>query len=109
MSTTNRYEFELPDGSSDAEKLNDALLKLDALVNCVVEDEVASEPGSPSEGQAWIATAGGTWGSTTVATNDIVAYQLGTWRAYTPIDGQLALVIDVTTLKKFVSGSWSAA
>ena len=66
---------------------NDALNRLDALVQPVVESAVLTEPpATPLSGEAWIIAdaASGAWAG---HANEIAAWQDGAWRYYDPATG----------------------
>lgn len=66
---------------------NEALLRLDALVQASVEARTLSvPPASPLEGEAWIVPAGasGAWAG---HAEEIAAFQAGAWNFYDPAPG----------------------
>ena len=66
---------------------NDALNRLDALVQPVVEStQVAAPPVSPLPGEAWIVPSGAT-GAWSGHGDEIAAWQAGAWIFYDPADG----------------------
>jgi len=66
---------------------NDALNRLDALVQPVVESAALSAPPStPLSGEAWIVPAGAT-GAWAGHTDEIAAWQDGAWTFYDPAEG----------------------
>ena len=73
---------------------NEALRTLDAVVQLLVLDkDLATPPGSPSEGSRYIVAASptGAWAGHAA---DIAAYQDGAWMFYPPREGWLAWVAD---------------
>ncbi len=69
--------------------VNEALLRLDALVRTGVESRtVAVQPAEPGEGAAWLIPAGASgtdWSGFDVG--DIAVFRDGSWQAYGPLDG----------------------
>ena len=66
---------------------NDALEKLDALVQPIVQSRaLAAPPATPLPGDAWIVPAGasGAWSG---HSDEIAAFQSGAWRFYDPAEG----------------------
>lgn len=66
---------------------NDALNRLDALVQPVVEDStIATPPAAPVPGEAWIVPGGAT-GAWSGHNTEIAAFQDGAWSFYDPAEG----------------------
>jgi hypothetical protein len=85
---------------------NDALRILDTLVQLVVLDrDLTTPPGSPSEGQRWIVKATGT-GAWAGHNNAIAAWQDGAWNFSTPQTGWVAFVADEGTLLVWNGTAW---
>src|SRR2546421_13099958 len=73
---------------------NEALRALDAVVQLLVLDkDLASPPGSPTDGSRYIVASSPT-GAWTGQAAKIAAYQDGAWMFYTPREGWLAWVGD---------------
>ncbi|WP_417480371.1 DUF2793 domain-containing protein [Maricaulis maris] len=76
--------------------VNEALMRLDALVQAVVQSRsVTVEPATPAEGAAWIIPGGASgtaWSS--LDAGDIAVWRDGYWTAFTPADGWRVSVID---------------
>jgi len=95
--------------SSQAQKhitMNEALSKLDVLVQPVVEDlDFSNPPGSPVEGASYIVAspAGGVWAT---HENDIASYLNGSWVFYTPKQGWRVYVLDEDTPYDFDGTDW---
>ncbi len=86
---------------------NEAIRKLDAIVNLAVADrDLAAPPGSPIEGQRFIVAAGptGAWAGQAAK---IAAYQDGAWAFYTPIEGWTAWVADEDVLVIWSGTAWT--
>ena len=73
---------------------------LSAVTQLQVFSRVASEPGSPSEGDVYILTAGGN-------INKVAVYDNGEWVYLTPRQGWLAWIADENQYRKFSGTSWS--
>lgn len=85
---------------------NDAVRALDALVQLAVLDrDLASPPGSPSDGQRWIVAASpsGAWAG---HATQIAAWQDGAWEFYAPRTGWFAYVPDEGTLLAWNGTAW---
>ncbi len=86
---------------------NEAIRRLDALVQMSVESRaVAVAPGSPVEGAAYI-VAGGASGAWTGWEGDVAAFQDGAWVRLTPTAGWRAWVRDEAALVAFNGTGWS--
>lgn len=86
---------------------NEAITALDAIVQLSVKDkDLATPPGSPSEGDRYIvaASATGDWAG---EEGNVAAYQSGAWAFYTPQDGWFAWVDDESLFYVYGSSAWS--
>ena len=87
---------------------NDALAMLDALVQLsVLSDTVSAPPATPSEGDRYIAPAGGTGAFAGIA-GRIVSYQSGAWTNFVPQRGWVAYIVDRAELRYFDGAVWQA-
>lgn len=87
---------------------NDALNRLDALVQPVVEStEVAAPPVSPLPGEAWIVPSGAT-GAWAGHAAEIAAWQAGAWIFYDPAEGWQVFDRASGTLLVFAGTDWVA-
>jgi len=85
---------------------NDALRILDTLVQLAVLDrDLTTPPGSPSEGQRWIVKTGAT-GAWSGHVNAIAAWQDSAWQFSTPQSGWCAFVVDEGTLLLWNGTAW---
>jgi hypothetical protein len=85
--------------------VNEALRRLDALVQVTVQSAaLAAPPGSPAEGQRWIVAAAAT-GAWAGQSGKIAAWQDGTWTFYAPLDGWTAVDVSTDTLMMFNAGT----
>src|SRR5262245_59670219 len=85
---------------------NAAIRGLDALVQLAVLDrDLATPPGSPSDGQRWIVAASPT-GAWSGHANHVAAWQDGAWHFYVPRTGWLAYVIDEGFLAGWNGSAW---
>src|SRR4051812_34325010 len=85
---------------------NAAIRALDALVQLSVLDrDLATPPGSPSDGQRWI-VAGSPTGAWSGHAGHIAAWQDGAWRFYVPRVGFLADVVDEAKLVTWSGSAW---
>jgi len=86
---------------------NDALVRLDALVDLYILDrDRADPPGSPTDGDAYIVAASPTGAWAGQAGN--IAYLIdGAWRFYVPVKGLVAYVADEQTIIVFTASGWA--
>jgi hypothetical protein len=85
---------------------NNAVRGLDALVQLAVLDrDLASPPGSPTDGQRWIVAASPT-GAWAGHAKHVAAWQDGAWRFYVPRVGWLVYVVDEGTLLAWSGSAW---
>lgn len=86
---------------------NDALVRLDALVDLYILDrDLADPPGSPSDGDAYIVAASPTGAWAGQAGN--IAYLIdGAWRFYVPVKGLVAYVAEEQTIIVFTASGWA--
>ena len=85
--------------------VNEALRRLDALVQVAVQSAaLAAPPGSPAEGQRWIvaAAATGVWSG---QSGKIAVWQDGAWAFYAPLDGWTAVDVSTDTLLLYNGGA----
>jgi len=66
--------------------VNEALLRLDALLGCAIEGEIATPPADPEDGKAWL-VGGGASGEWAGHDGKIAARQAGQWLMAEPRDG----------------------
>jgi len=84
---------------------NEALARLDALVQLAVLDrDLAAPPGSPVEGDRYIVAAGAT-GAWTGWSGDVACFVGGAWLRLVPREGWVAFVVDEASLL-YWSGGW---
>ncbi len=87
---------------------NEALLKLDVLVQmAVVDRDQTTPPPAPEEGQAWIVAAGAAddWAG---HDGEVAAWQGGAWRFFAPRAGWVAWVMDEGRLLIHDGTAWAA-
>ena len=85
---------------------NDALRILDTLVQLAVLDrDLTTPPGSPSEGQRWIVKTGAT-GAWAGHSNAVAAWQDGAWQFSTPQTCWCVYVVDEGTLLVWNGAAW---
>ena len=85
---------------------NSAIRSLDALVQLAVLDrDLATPPGSPSDGQRWIVAASPT-GAWAGHAKHVAAWQDGAWHFYVPQVGWFAYVIDEGWLAAWNGSAW---
>ena len=87
---------------------NDALNRLDALVQPVVESTaLATPPVSPLPGEAWIVPSGAT-GAWAGHTHEIAAWQDGAWSFFDPAEGWQVFDRASDALLIFLGSAWVA-
>lgn len=87
--------------------VNEAFRALEALSFRVLSDSTDAEPGSPSEGDAYIITASATgtdWGTFTA--NDVAIYVASAWINITPFEGLCLWVNDEDLSKVYDGSNW---
>lgn len=110
MATTNNFGVTLLE-SSQAQKeitINEAFGKFDALLRgAVLDKDLATPPGSPSAGDAYIVAASptGAWSGKA----KFIAYFDGVWRFIVPKEGMQVRVIDEASTYVYASGAWAAS
>ncbi len=88
---------------------NEALRALDAVVQLsVLDKDLASPPGSPADGDAYIVAASpsGAWAG---QAGKIAAWQDGAWAFYIPREGWRAWVADEDTVYFHDGSAWNAS
>ena len=77
---------------------NNALLALDALLQCAVKDkDLGAPPASPADGDRYIVAASPT-GAWAGKAGQVAAWQDGAWRFYPPKAGFIAFAVDELSL-----------
>jgi hypothetical protein len=85
---------------------NEALLRLDAVVQLAVLDrDLAAPPGSPAEGDRYIVAAGATgdWDDWDL---DVALYADGAWMRLEPTAGWIAFVADEAAIVYWTGSAW---
>ncbi|MEM6499038.1 MAG: DUF2793 domain-containing protein, partial [Pseudomonadota bacterium] len=88
---------------------NEALRKLDAIVQLsVIDRDLTTPPSTPSDGDRYIVAVGGEaeWAD---QASSIAAYQDGAWAFYSPNEGWLAWIDDEDILVAWDGNSWITA
>jgi hypothetical protein len=102
--------FLMPAQAQKHVTVNESLLRLDALVQMQVQSRsISSQPGSPSDGQVWIAPAGKTgpeWGG--YADWSLAHYRDGAWEAIAPREGWRAWVADEEVFVRCTGSAWTS-
>lgn len=85
---------------------NDALVRLDALIDLYILDrDLTAPPGSPTDGDAYIVAANPTGAWAGQAGN--IAYVIdGGWRFHVPVKGMVAYVADEQKMIVFIASGW---
>jgi hypothetical protein len=88
---------------------NEAIRRLDALVQPgVVDRDLSAPPGSPAEGACYIVASGAT-GAWVGREGEIAAYQDAAWTFYTPREGWIVWVCDENLLCAWDGSAWVVA
>lgn len=87
--------------------VNEALLMLDGLVHCIVEDELSTPPTTPANGQAWLigTSASGAWAG---QEGKIAMRQLDQWLFAAVRDGMQVLNKASGQRINRIAGAWRA-
>jgi hypothetical protein len=90
--------------------LNEALVKLEAIVQLVVKSDTLS-PTSPVPGDRYIVPNSSSYAAwSTFAAGDVaVCVEGGGWRRVTPLAGWRAYVTDLAVEKTFLAGAWAVS
>lgn len=100
----------MPSQAQKAVTVNESLSRLDALVQMAVESRsVGVQPGSPADGEIWIAPAGKTgpeWGG--YADWALAHYRDGAWEPIVPRAGWRAWVKDEGVFARYTGAAWTA-
>lgn len=87
--------------------VNEALRRLDALVQLAVADrDLSAPPGAPAEGARYIVAAGPT-GAWAGHAGDVAAYLDGAWEFLAPARGWIAFVADEALLVHWTGAAWA--
>lgn len=87
--------------------VNEALLMVDGLLHCAVEDQRSTPPSTPSDGQAWLVGTGAT-GAWAGQDGAIALRQAGQWLFATARDGIHLLNKSSGQWMSRISGAWHA-
>lgn len=87
--------------------VNEALARLDALVDCAIEAQLPAPPAAPAEGKSWLVATGAS-GAWTGQGGAIACLQQGQWLFQPPVDG-LRLLNKATGQYLHYLGSWRMA
>jgi hypothetical protein len=88
---------------------NEALQVLDALVMLSIKNRTqTTPPGTPGEGDRYIAAAGAT-GAWAGQDGNVACFQGGSWRFFVPHEGWLAWDAAEAALLCYSAGSWTAS
>lgn len=109
--TTPRHGFtELPTGqNASPESMNEAIRQVEQGANFfVVKDkDLATPPGSPADGDAYI-VAGSPTGAWTGHAKSIAVYVSTAWQFIVPLEGDYADAIDEDVLYRYSGSAWAA-
>ena len=110
MDTTPRLKlpYIAPQQAQKQVTYNEAMRSLDVLVQPVVKSRtLATPPGSPAEGDAYLVATGPT-GAWAAKDGKIACYLDGAWMFHTPLDGWLLYVEDDAEFIRRQAGMWNA-
>ena len=97
-----------PDTENFADEMDANLIKISVLISLsVIDRNLATPPGSPSNGDTYIVAASGTdaWAG---QDNNIAYWNATEWIFYTPEIGQSAYIVDEDVRSTYKSTGWSA-
>jgi hypothetical protein len=87
--------------------VNEALQDLDAIVQLsVIDRDLTSPPGSPSEGDRYILGGAGTGGWLGIAAGCVVIYINSAWTCYSPTAGWRCFVEDESAMVVYDGSNW---
>lgn len=87
--------------------VNEAIRRLDALVQIAVKSRQAVAPDSPEDGEGWIVPDGGASGVWAGSEpGDLAVFQDGAWARFAPRAGWLAYIADEDALAVFDGTAW---
>jgi hypothetical protein len=109
QSTNLQFPFLAPAQAQKHVTVNEALLRLDALVQLsVVSATLSAQPATPADGAVYILPAGKTGAAWGAMANGALAYwRDGAWEQITPREGWRAFVVDSGLDALFRAGAWS--
>jgi len=88
-------------------EMDDNLKKINTLINSgIIDRDLSTPPGSPSEGDTYIVAATGT-GDWVGQDNNIAVYVGAAWYFITPKIGTLVYIIDEDVLSAYKAAGWS--
>jgi hypothetical protein len=89
--------------------LNEALTRLDALVQCaVVSRSISDQPAAPDDGALYILPDGATGAAwSAMAAGELARFEAGGWTAITPPAGLRAYVVDEQRLVMMAEDGWT--
>lgn len=111
MATTNHLGITLISQAQAQKEVtaNEAFVVIDALLNTgVIDKDLATPPGSPTEGDVYIVAASAT-GAWTGREGDIAYYASGAWKFVDPNEGLTLWVNDEDALYTFNGTTWGSA
>jgi hypothetical protein len=87
--------------------VNEAHVRIDALLHAAIEGEANDPPASPTEGECWLVAAvpTGTWVG---HAGERACFETGTWLFVTPCDG-MRLLDRSSGQQRLYRGGWTAA
>lgn len=83
--------------------LNEALMRVDALLHPVVEAELATPPGQPEDGESWLVASAAT-GAWQGRDGQIATYAGSSWHYLEPSEGMRVFDKNVAVFRKFDAG-----
>lgn len=95
--------------SSQAQKHvthNEALRRLDGLVQLVIQTETATPPGSPNEGRCY-AVASSPTGAWTGKAGKVALFEDGAWTYLAPLAGWIAWFADLSRQRIWTGSAWA--
>lgn len=85
---------------------NEALIRIDALVQpCVESGPDAAPPAAPEDGQCWI-VAGGAAGAWSGEAGAVALWSAGGWRFIAPREGMRVVRLSDGAVLRFDGGAW---
>jgi len=85
--------------------VNEALVRIDALLHARIEAVASTPPATPADGQCWIVGAGPT-GDWTGRSDQIACRAAGNWIFLTPREGMSVAVGNAGRILRYQAGAW---
>lgn len=87
--------------------VNEALTRLDGLVQTVIQSRaLAAPPSVTDEGAIYVVAGAGSGAWSGFEDGTMVVAEMGQWRTFSPVEGQMAVVLDEESIIVFAQQAW---